>query len=421
MEYPSKLSVFPIEIIEHIIDDLENDIDALTAVSETCHALLPLCRKRLFQSIDLSPRGPSSLKNLSRLLRYNPDIALYIRELKLHLNRSLDNWDPNGPNAYADNILTLSQVQFLQSLQIVGVDETTSYISYASWNALHPSLRKPILELIYSPTLTELNISRFMLPFATFRSCINLSILTIEEMADYKSVDGTVGFLEVPSHPIPQLHSFIVQGVDSHRYASALIHFRGSDGNPTIKFDRLKMLAVYCNYVQDVKVIEDIVKEAGEMERFVYKANTPEGCRGLAGWITVSAFSTLTTLKVVFNMMWFNEHHLQSLCNELDLFPRNNVLEVLDIEMDVPTDLSSPQEQPWGRLDHVLFRNFSRLRRVVVLIFQIGMRLPEIAQRQQFEEATRAQFTWLRENTPVEFDISTNSLKHYIKSLYHYG
>ena len=48
MEYPSKFSDFPIEIIERIIDDLENDIAALTAVSETCHALLPTCRKHLF-------------------------------------------------------------------------------------------------------------------------------------------------------------------------------------------------------------------------------------------------------------------------------------------------------------------------------------------------------------------------------------
>ena len=88
MEHHSKFPDFPIEIIERIIDDLENDIAALTAVSETCHALLPICRKHLFRSIDLSPRGPLSLKNLSQLLRYNPDIGLNVRELKLHLNES---------------------------------------------------------------------------------------------------------------------------------------------------------------------------------------------------------------------------------------------------------------------------------------------------------------------------------------------
>jgi hypothetical protein len=77
-------------MIERIIDNLGNDIAALTAVSETCHALLPICRKRLFQSVDLRPRGPLSLKNLSQLLRYNPDIGLYVD------NQSCDYTHHNG-------------------------------------------------------------------------------------------------------------------------------------------------------------------------------------------------------------------------------------------------------------------------------------------------------------------------------------
>ena len=155
------------------------------------------------------------MKNLSQLLRYNPDIGLYIWELKLYLNKSLDNWNPNEQNAYANNVLTLSHVQFLHSLQIVGDDDTTTYMSCTSWNALHPSLRKPILDCIYSPTFTKLNITRFILPFATFQSCTNLSILTIKEMVDYKGAEGpAIDHLKVPSHPIPQLHSFTV--LDQH-------------------------------------------------------------------------------------------------------------------------------------------------------------------------------------------------------------
>ena len=185
MEYPSKFSDFPIEIIERIIDDLENYITALTAVSETCHALLPICRKHLFRCIDLSPRGPLSLKNLSQLLRYNPDIRLYIRELKLHLNESLNSWDPSKQDAYADNILALPKVRFLESLQIVG-GRSIFHFSCTLWNALHPLLRQPILDRMYSSSLTELNINQFILPFASFRCCTNLSILTIKEVVDYK-------------------------------------------------------------------------------------------------------------------------------------------------------------------------------------------------------------------------------------------
>ena len=108
-------------------------------------------------------------------------------------------------------------------------------------------------------------------------------------------------------------------------------------------------------------------------------------------------------------MIWCNEVPLEGLCDELDLLPRNNVLEILDIEMDVSTDLlSAAQEEPWGQLDCVLSQSFSCLWRGMVVIFQVGKRLPEIAQIQQFEKVSQAQFAWLRENTAVEFDFSTS-------------
>lgn len=297
-------------------------------------------------------------------------------------------------------------MQFLENLQIVG-SENTSPFSSTLWDALHPLLQQPIIDHMYCPSLTELNITRFILPFATFRSCTNLLILTIKEMVNYKSAEEPVDHLKVPSRPIPQLRSFTVLDVWSHRYASALVRFHGTDGHPTIRFDKLKMLTITCFYVEVAQAIKDISIEAGELETFVYKADTPEGCRGLAGWINVTAFSTLTTLKVMFNVIWSKEVQLQDLCDELDLFPRNNVLEVLDIEMDVSIVLESTGEEQWGRLDRVLSRGFSRLRRVAVgAIFQVNVGLPEIAQLQQF---ARTLFPCLRENAAVEFDFLTRS------------
>jgi hypothetical protein len=220
----------------------------------------------------------------------------------------------------------------------------------------------------------------------------------------------TVDYLQVPSHPIPQLHSFIVQDIWSHRYASALIQFRFSDGHLSIRFDRLKSLAVNCHYMKGVQALKVIFKEAGELETLACKAHKPEALQGLAGWINVSAFSTLTTLKMTFSVMRFNEVNLQALCDELDLFPRNNVLEILDIEMDVSRVHTSTREEQWGRLDRVLSCGFSRLRRVAVgVVFLIGMELSETAQIQKFEEISRTEFTWLRENTAVDFDFSTSS------------
>ena len=173
------------------------------------------------------------------------------------------------------------------------------------------------------------------------------------------------------------------------------------------------MFAINCYFVQDVQAIEDISSEAGELETFAYKANTPEGCYGLAGWINLSAFSTLTTLKVMYNVMsWsHSEVPLKGLCHELDLFPRNNVLEVLGIEVDMSIVIGSAREGQWGRLDSVLSRGFSRLRRVAIgVIFQETMGLPEIAQLQQCEEISRTHFPCLRENAAVELDFSARSM-----------
>ena len=166
------------------------------------------------------------------------------------------------------------------------------------------------------------------------------------------------------------------------------------------------MFAINCYFIQDMQAIEDILSEAGELETFTYKANTPEGCYGLAGWINLSAFSTLTTLKVIYNVMsWsHSEVPLKGLCHELDLFPRNNVLEVLGIEVDMSIVIGSAREGQWGRLDSVLSHGFLHLRRVAIsVIFQETMDLPEIAQLQQCEEI-------LRENAAVELDFLARSM-----------
>ena len=51
MEYPSKFSDFPIEIIERIIDDLENDIAALKLVMHSFQSVA-----NIFSDLSISVR-----------------------------------------------------------------------------------------------------------------------------------------------------------------------------------------------------------------------------------------------------------------------------------------------------------------------------------------------------------------------------
>jgi hypothetical protein len=135
---------------------------------------------------------------------------------------------------------------------------------------------------------------------------------------------------------------------------------------------------------------------------------SPHGFLGFAGWINRDAFSTLKILKVVCNAIE-NEDPLRGLSEELEAFPRTNVLDTLDINVAVETDNLFSTGGEWGRLDAVLSGNFVALRRVSIhIVIWIYQERPEIKTlHEELNKLPQTQFPWLSENTAIYFDFST--------------
>ena len=136
---------------------------------------------------------------------------------------------------------------------------------------------------------------------------------------------------------------------------------------------------------------------------------SPQGFLGFAGWINPDAFSTLKNLKVVCNAME-NQDPLRGLCEELEAFPRTNVLETLDINVRVDTDNLFSTGGEWGQLDAVLSGDFLALRRVSIhIVICVFLERPEIKTlHEELKKLPQTQFPWLSKDTTIYFDFSTS-------------
>ena len=392
-----------------IIDHLQDDIAALTHISGTSHTILHSCRRHLFRSVKLGISPTPYI--FRRLVQYIPSIGQHVRELALHVDNSLLEWVPGKQNTDAENIQTLTQTPFVEKLSIRG-----SMRPPTSWNSLHPTLQQPILNRIHSASLTKLYIYGFVIPVTIFRSCVNLSTLTIIHVKDSGKPEP-IDQARVWPHSlqpitIPQLRSFEV-GDSSIAFALALVHYRDSDGHPLIRFSGLKTLILHCHREKETQFIKDICKEAIGLETFA--------CRGITGsallsldtqWPDFSHFSMLKTLKGQCSNARLSEDLLLGLCEKLEMFPQPNVLETLDIEVSLIWDrnLISTRNE-WGRLDDVLSRGFPQLHRVSInVVFLCYSRNPDPVSAELREDLgmVRKRFPWLNENAAVKFNFSTS-------------
>lgn len=413
-EHLPKSPVFPTEIIELIIDHLQDDIVALTRISGTSHAIHHSCHRRLFRSVKFARVGISPTSNIFiRLFRYNPSIGQYVRELALEVDNSLSKWVPGKQSTDAENIQTLTQTLFVEKLSIRG-GTCLSDSSPMLWNSLHHTLQQPILNRIYSASLTTLSIYNFVIPVTIFQSCVNLSALTINEVSkDSEKPEPNDQAMMSPHSPqpmnIPQLHLFELGAYSCH-FALALVHDRDSDGHPLIRFDALKTLIIRCVCHNDTQLIKDICTEAIGLETFACRRTVLDSFA--TQWPDFnSSFSTLKTLKGQCTT-GSTETLLLGLCEKLQMFPQPNVLETLDIEIIIITGSwhSKPisARNEWGQLDTVLSRGFPQLHTVSINVVWFGR--PGDLDSGFYEEVGMVQerFPWLNENTAVKFNFSTS-------------
>ncbi|KIK00139.1 hypothetical protein K443DRAFT_666541 [Laccaria amethystina LaAM-08-1] len=405
----------PLEIIEQVIDELRDDIVTLKSTAQTCHALLPLCRKHIFRSIDLTPHSqvPCSYSPLSHLFQHvlnrNPDIGRYVRDLTLTLYVSNFPWHGGLtiPESLDSGICqSLTKLPQLHKLDITG-GYSHRYNIHTKWNTIHPDHRQSLLHCIHSSSLTELRITNFEVPITIFRACFNLTIL--KNLSLRKGFQGEFLYMDQLSQPVnvavPQLRCLEFQG----QFIPKVVASRYSNGYPILRLHKLKTLIAQGDEIEAVQAVSEILREAREVENFTYMVyGSPHGFLGFAGWINRDAFSTLKILKVVCNAIE-NEDPLRGLSEELEAFPRTNVLDTLDINVAVETDNLFSTGGEWGRLDAVLSGNFVALRRVSIhIVIWIYQERPEIKTlHEELNKLPQTQFPWLSENTAIYFDFST--------------
>jgi hypothetical protein len=251
----------PLEVIEQVIDALQDDLSALKACSQTCLSLVPLCRKYLFRSIELTPRpwSPPQLPPLPRkivlfghLLDSNPAIADYVQNLA---------YQPEIPDFEDDHApRILERLHRVQFLQLIGLDMV--------WNTLRPRFREYLSNIIQSPSVTRLEISYVKnFPITTFIPCINLLHLTLTKLEG--AVVESYEQENFASEVIPQLQSFS-SGVGGGGYANALLKAKRSNGLPVLDFSNLRTLNVNVEGLSDLVVTHALIKATERLETLDY-------------------------------------------------------------------------------------------------------------------------------------------------------
>ena len=271
---PTSPTYLPFEIIEQVIDELYDDIVTLKSTAQTCHALLPLCRKHIFQSIDLTipqsawqvPRAYSPPSHsFQRLLDRNPDIGRYVRDLTLTLYVP----DFNPDSGICQSLTKLPQ---LHKLDITG-GRPHRYNIHTKWNTIYPDHRQSLLHCIHSSSLTELRITNFEVPITIFRACFNLIIL--KNLSLRKGFQGEFLYMDQLSQPVnfavPQLRCLEFQG----QFIPKVVASRYSNGYPILRFNKLKTLIAQGDETEEIQAVSEILREAREVENFTYMGTFP--------------------------------------------------------------------------------------------------------------------------------------------------
>ena len=237
-------------MVERIVDDvaaeyddgLYGDLLSIKACALVCHSFLPLCRKLIFASVTLNAGRPSSTSdNLNHLLSKSPHLAVYIRKLDYHVNKT-----EFLKQRFSWLLPMFKKLVRLQKLRI-------SYSHYPGEGSrldwMSPSVRKVLQPLLHFPTLTSIrleSIRKFAL--ADFAGCVNLENLEI----GFLECSNSVGeFLEeLPATPA-MLERLAIRG--NVRPVQQLFEARRPDGKPIIDFSSLKRITAEVAQLDSMK------------------------------------------------------------------------------------------------------------------------------------------------------------------------
>jgi len=291
----------PLEVIEVVIDLLQDDLDALKACSQTCTALLPLCRKYIFQSLLLvtAPRpinypayqsgSPSRFTlvgpKIWHFLDTNPTISKYVHTVTYYID-TLDFFNNDVPRV-------LERLHHVRSFNM-GMNTNTD------WKRVPPRLGDTLLHIVQSRFITCLEISVPHFPITASLACVNLTDLSVslididstdvneQESSAFISSNLDLGATEVR---VPRLQVFAC-GILGGQYAMRLLNAKCPNGGPMLDFTNVRTLSVdmgnidliRCHFTDselrvhlELAVAHALVNATNKLETLRYNGKQNEG------------------------------------------------------------------------------------------------------------------------------------------------
>ena len=197
----------PIEVVEHTVDFLYDDIHTLTACAVTSRALLPAARFHIWREITVSAESDPPhvrIQALLEILDTNSDIAPLVQSLTLHgslatqsRNRVREYWDdPDGTMLLWERLPNLHVLKFVQLNFSNGLHQLIPFayslpnleeLALADFDAVpqrghstSPPYRESIVQLHTSCKLRRLTLSGHWGGWALWLFLENLAKLLLE-------------------------------------------------------------------------------------------------------------------------------------------------------------------------------------------------------------------------------------------------
>lgn len=267
----------PFDILENIIDILAADDDTnltfLKPCALICRSLLHCSRKHIFRTIiiglptnltDERPKLFSQMPSrLSRLMSRTPEIADYVRVLKIGVD--------TGEKYYAkcrQLPSTLRRFKHVESLTLSARSASrTISVKILDWTDVRPPMQNAILSIIQLRTLKTLILWKIIFPILQVKVGVNVRALHTADVDFFElDDDGSQAGPEPPNAVQPiQLHTYSM-GYDCGAQSTILLEAKRSDGRPVFDFSHLRELHVECHSLpRDFDVMQNIINETAHL------------------------------------------------------------------------------------------------------------------------------------------------------------
>ncbi|KJA21707.1 hypothetical protein HYPSUDRAFT_67629 [Hypholoma sublateritium FD-334 SS-4] len=364
--------ILPYDIMKSIADQIALEVQVgertdarptLQALSLTCKHMVPVCRRHLFSSIQLSSYSSNpNCKKLLILLRENLEIASYVRKLTYCVKMLADE--------HEDGVLEvlLRHSTFLHSISLLANANSPD-----AWNAQPEPTKTLLISLIQLRTITHLHFRSFhgFFPYNQLSFCSGLRSLELQYMAPL--LLGDISPVNVTASPqIPALQSLINNDAPYHALGILMDATKGPNAlGPIIDFSCLQKadLTIHSRAQADRIGELRLFETAKQLQELIIRVS-PSHTVSLAGLGSSLAANTPPTLRSIVlhsEVDYMTVNPLRGLDHALQDMAGRNALVELEVLIKVESsDGCYTYSDDFPNLDKILSKNsaFPELRRV---------------------------------------------------------